>query len=221
VVTGQGQMGPFKAEGQVKGPGYDLDGIAKASLSTFGFDINVGLHVDAHAAKANAVASTEIPFTYGGQKFKIKVDLGGKALAGVEGDLILKIHFGLDGKPSFEFTAGGFAGAKGQLIGDVRVEANGKTLVDADAAVTFYAGVAGKFEFGAGWNWFKLKAHASAGTGVGIDLHGSVNPQNIIEMIPALAAGIGWDVFTGGGKHIAGPGTLSADRWENTAPPQC
>ncbi len=173
--------------GTASGPSFRLGGTAGFKrVGALGAEIDINLQVKAEAGRAGLSAKKEFKFTVGGEEVSVKVDLSAEVLAGINGNLKLKLYVGKDG---VRLNAGGegFAGARGTLSGSLAVDVNGKNVARGNLKVQAFVGAAAGAQLDWSLKEFRAKAYAAVGAGIGVELHGVWDPQQIVKSSAAVA----------------------------------
>jgi hypothetical protein len=190
------------------GPGASVSGKFDVQLNSNGLDVNGSLKLEAHILHATGKVEKTFEFEYGGEKFRATVALSGDLNIGADANLKVQFHVGTDGVVRVNLGAGGFAGAKGELKGTIKLEskpANApdgeyQPLVEGNATVSAYAGAAAGAKFNVigdiktGKIGFEAKAFASVGVGAGFGLDGSVNVPNVLALTGRIGMKFAGDV---------------------------
>lgn len=173
--------------GTLSGPSFRIGGTADFKrVGTLGAEINLNLQVKAEAGRAGLAATKEFKFTVGGEEVSVKLDLSAEVLAGINGNLNLKLYVGKDG---VRLNAGGegFAGARGTLAGSLSVDVNGKNLARGDLKLQAFVGAAAGAQVDLSLKEFRVKAYAAVGAGIGVDFHGVWDPKQVVKSGAAVA----------------------------------
>ncbi len=176
--------GGVKLEGSVEGPKFTMTGGASGSISTKGLDVDVNLKIDANLVSASGSVSKEFKFQVNGEEVKLKLDLSANGNVGINGELNLKLRVGTDGTLSVQLNGEGFAGARGELSGNIELSVNNQEIAKGTLSVGASIGAgAGAYAEGGykdGQLKFRAGAYASVGAGIGTDVSGTVNVKNLV-----------------------------------------
>lgn len=173
--------------GTASGPKFKVTGNADFKrVGTLGAEIDLDLNIKAEAGRAGLSTKKEFKFTVGGEEVSVKLDLSAEVMAGINGDVHLKLYVGKDGV-RLNVGGEGFAGARGTLSGTLGVDVNGKSLAQADLKLQAFIGAAAGMDIDWSLKEFRAKAYAAVGAGFGVELHGVWDPKQAVKAAAAVA----------------------------------
>lgn len=159
----------------------------KVSASEMRIDANVKIHVDATALQAGGSVKTDIPVNVTGidgqtHQYHVKLGLSAQGAAGIQGDLQLQLHAGLDGVTAN--IAGSLSAANASLSVSGEIDDDqGRDVLDVNAKAGASLGVG--FAAGGTFSLTRFSAKGQLGP-VAAQVSGSFHPMTIARDVAAL-----------------------------------